>query len=72
MSIRMEELIVKYLTDTLTPDEKARFEAIECSEPTFADEFKRCLAALALTDYSLADAGKNDMLKCRLSEITQG
>ena len=60
----MEELIVKYLTDTLTPDEEARFEALECSEP--------CLAALALTDYSLPDAGKNDMLKLRLSEITQG
>lgn len=68
----MEELIVKYLTDTLTPDEEARFEAMASSEPTFVVEFKRCLAALALTDYSLSDAGKNDMLKCKLSEITQG
>lgn len=69
----MEELIVKYLTDTLTPVEKSRFRAFaSVDSDAFAAEFKRCLATLALIDLSLPDAGKNDELQCNLVEITRG
>lgn len=65
----MEELIVQYLTDTLTAAENARFRALESSDASFASELRGCLTALALTDYSLRDAEKDD-LTCKLLEFT--
>lgn len=65
----MEELIVKYLTDKLSPAEVARFRALLSSDKAFEAEFKACLAALALTDYSLRDAEKDDLAH-KLLELT--
>lgn len=65
----MEELIIKYLTDNLTPAEIARFRALLGSDKAFAAEFKVCLATLALTDYSLRDAEKDDLAH-KLLELT--
>lgn len=66
----MEELIVKYLTDTLTSGEAARFRALLGSDTAFAAEFRARLAALALADYSLRDSEKDDDLPLKLSELT--
>lgn len=68
----MEELIIKYLTDTLTPDEDARLRAMKSSDTSFVSEAKACLTALALTDYSLRDAEKNDDLTYKLQELING
>lgn len=64
----MEELITKYLTDRLTPAEEERLRAQLSSDEAFRREFELSLAALALTDYSLDDAGKTDCVE-KLSEL---
>ncbi len=53
----MEELIVKYLTDTLTAAENARFRALESSDASFASELRGCLT-------------EKDDLTCKLLEFT--
>lgn len=64
----MEQLIIKYLTDTLSATEAARFSTLLGSDPEFRREFERTQAALAIADFSL-DYGKNDAVDRKLDDL---
>jgi len=64
----MEELITKYLTDSLCEAEEERFRALMCTDESFRREFARSLATLAIVDYSLENANEGDVAE-RLEEL---
>lgn len=54
--VKMEELIIKRLTDHLTPAEETRFRDRLMTDKEFMREYRLMLAALALADYSVTPA----------------
>lgn len=66
---RMEELIIKYLTDTLSAPEAARFRTLLSSDPEFRREFERMQATLALADFSLDYSAKDEAVERKLDEL---
>lgn len=49
----MEELIIKYLTDILTPEEADELHRRIATDANFRREFERTKGALALADLTL-------------------
>lgn len=54
--VKMEELIIKRLTDHLTPAEEAVFKAKLLADKEFMREYQRMLAVIALADYGITPA----------------